>query len=256
MVEGRGTMLRKRSSRRRASRRGGLLLLFAGAVVPSGAFAQAYRCAIPSNMPRVRAEPSSTRQARRILPVGGYTLALTWSPQYCREHAGDAATRFQCGDGNRFGFTLHGLWPDGAGKVWPQYCRATGPLPPSVIRANLCATPSTQLLQHEWTKHGTCLPGATPAEYFRRSGALYRGLRYPNMEALSRRRTTVGQFEAAMAAVNPGLRPDMMRVTADRRGWLDEVRICLDKQFRYRRCPSHQIGLAARTPLRIWRGPR
>ncbi len=48
----------------------------------------------------------------------------------------------------------------------------------------------------------------------------------------------------------------MMRVTANRQGWLDEVWICLDKAFRYRRCPAHQGGLATTSSLKIWRGGR
>jgi ribonuclease T2 len=126
-----------------------------------------------------------------------------------------------------------------------------------VIRNGLCATPSAQLMQHEWAKHGTCMAGETPASYFRRSNALYDRLRYPDMEALSRGDgLTAGTLAAAMARANPGLAPDMMRVTADRQGWLDEIWLCLDKAFRHRRCPAHQGGLAPSTRLRIWRGGR
>ena len=38
--------------------------------------------------------------------------------------------------------------------------------------------------------------------------------------------------------------------------WLDEVWICLDKGFHYRRCPAHQGGLAPTARLQIWRGRR
>lgn len=224
--------------------------------VPGAASAQALSCAIPETTQRVRPDLPSADQPRRVLPVGGYTLAISWSPQYCRENARDATARFQCGGRNRFGFVLHGLWPDGAGKDWPQYCRATGLLPQRVIRASLCATPSAQLLQHEWAKHGTCMARTTSAEYFARGTGLYRRLRYPDMDALSRRPLTVKRFAEAMARANPQLRADMMRVTATRRGWLDEVWICLDKRFRYARCPAHQRGLAPGSSLKIWRGSR
>ncbi|SFP89073.1 ribonuclease T2 family protein [Sphingomonas rubra] len=235
-----------------------LALVLAAAVVllPGVATAQAYSCRVPSAMPRPRPDLPSQSQPRRILPIGSYTLAITWSPGYCRANADRPSSRFQCADGNRFGFTLHGLWPDGVGKDWPQYCRATDLLPRRTIAANLCATPSAQLLQHEWAKHGTCMAGYTPARYFGRATALYGRLRYPDMDALSRRPLTAGGFAQAMARANPGLSPDMMRVTADRQGWLDEVWICLDKTFRYRRCPAHQGGLAPGASLRIWRGRR
>ena len=224
--------------------------------VPGAASAQALSCAVPAATQRVRPDLPSSSQPRRNLPIGGYTLALSWSPQHCRERGRDASTRFQCGGRNRFGFVLHGLWPDGVGKDWPQYCRATGLLPQRVIRANLCATPSAQLLQHEWAKHGTCMTRATPAQYFARGTSLYRRVRYPDMDSLSRRSLTAKSFADAMARANPGLRADMMRVIATPRGWLDEVRVCLDKRFRYTRCPSRQDNLAPNASLKIWRGPR
>ncbi len=223
--------------------------------MPAVARAQAYRCAIPANIPRPHADLPSNEQPSRVLPIGGYTLAITWAPQYCRYNANDKAARIECGSGNRFGFTLHGLWPDGEGALWPQYCRTTTLIPPSVIRGALCATPSPQLLQHEWAKHGTCMSGR-PADYFAESTRLYAGLHYPDMTALSRGSLTAGQLALAIAAVNRGLDADMMRITADKSGWLDEIWLCLDKQRRFARCPAHQGGLAADTPIKIWRGKR
>ena len=70
-----------------------------------------------------------------------------------------------------------------------------------MIRGAVCATPSEQLLQHEWAKHGTCM-GTNPAAYFGRSTALYQGLRSPDMDALSRAGPTVGAFKRQFAALN------------------------------------------------------
>ena len=225
------------------------------AAAPGVAAAQAYSCSVPSGgIERVRPDLPSEREPARTMPVASYTLAITWAPQYCRDKGDRPTSRFQCGGGNRFGFTLHGLWPDGAGKTWPQYCQATAIVPQAVIKRQLCSTPSAQLIQHEWAKHGTCMPGYRPDRYFRQSSSLYAKLRYPDMAALSRRPLTAGQFAAAMAGVNPGLRADMMRVTTTRQGWLDEVWICLDTRFRYRRCPAHAGGVNDGTALTIWRG--
>lgn len=223
---------------------------------PSLASAQAYRCSIPATVDRPRPDLPNASQPRRPLPIGSYTLAISWAPQYCREHARDASARFQCGGGNRFGFTLHGLWPDGIGKEWPQYCRATPLLSRAVVRRNICATPSAQLLQHEWAKHGTCMAGYRPDTYFARSTGLYARLRYPDMDALSRAPLTAGRLAQAIAAANPGVQADMMRITANRQGWLDEVWFCLDTAFAYRRCPAHQGGLDPNAGIKIWRGPR
>lgn len=225
-------------------------------LAPVPAVAQAYRCAVPGTLPQLRPDLPSAGQPRRIVPTAGYTLAISWSPEYCRGHTDQPSAAFQCGGGNRFGFVLHGLWPDGPGKEWPQYCRATALLPDPVVRGALCATPSAQLLQHEWAKHGTCMPGLTPADYFRRSNALFARLRYPAMAALSRRPLTAAGLATALARANPGLRASGMRVTTRPGNWLDEVWICLDRRFRYHTCPAHQGGVAPGTRLRIWRGAR
>ncbi len=224
--------------------------------LPAVAQAQAYSCAVPSAIPRPSAEGASAREPARRLPIGGYTLAISWAAQYCHLNSGERAARFQCNTGNRFGFTLHGLWPDGEGPQWPQYCRAAALLPPATIRRNLCTTPSPQLLQHEWAKHGTCMSD-TPDAYFEQSSRLFARLRYPDMDALSRQRgLTAGQLAQAIAADNPGLTPARMRIRATRNGWLEEVWLCLDKRFGYVDCPAHQDGLAADARLKIWRGAR
>lgn len=221
-------------------------------LAPGVATAQALVCSAPANAPRPVADLPSPDQPKRVLPIGGYTLAITWSPQFCRNGGFTPAARFQCGGGNRFGFTLHGLWPDGIGKNWPQYCAATSLLPPATIKGMMCATPSAQLIQHEWAKHGTCT-GLTSADYFGKSSRLYARLRYPDMNALSRGPLTVGQFTAAFAAANLGVPAEAVRVTV-KRGWLDELWLCLDTRLNYARCQAGTGGLAANASLRIWRG--
>ena len=239
----------------------GLAALGLSLLLPGMATAQAMSCALPDAVPRPRPALPSDREPVRRLPVGSYTLAISWSPQFCRTRSGagreGSNTQFQCGSGNDFGFVLHGLWADGMGKEWPQFCRATPLLSRATIRRNLCATPSAQLLQHEWAKHGTCMAGYTPDRYFAQSTAMYRRLRFPDMDALSRRPVlTAGALAAAIAGANSGLRPDMMRITTTRDGWLDEVWLCADTRFRYIRCPTHQGGAAPASALRIWRGAR
>ena len=223
-------------------------------LVPGIASAQALACAPPNTTPRPRPDLASASEPQRNLPIGSYTLAITWSPQFCRTGGFTPAARFQCGGGNRFGFTLHGLWPDGVGKEWPQYCAATTLLPPATIKGMMCATPSAQLIQHEWAKHGTCM-GTTPAGYFGKSSALYAKLRYPDMNALSRGPLTVGQFTAAFAAANHDIPANAVRVTTSR-GWLDELWLCLDTRYSYVRCKAGTGGLAANASFRIWRGRR
>lgn len=229
-------------------------IAIAAFLLPAAAGAQALQCSLPSALPMVRPDLPSDKEPARVVPIGSYTLAISWTPNYCRAHGRDPSADFQCGSGNRFGFTLHGLWPDGIGKEWPQYCRSTSLVPAPVIRGMLCSTPSAQLVQHEWAKHGTCMAGITPAQYFSRSSTMYAALHFPDMDALSRAPLTAGKFATAMALANPGLAADAMRVTVDRQGWLEEVWICLDKRFAYTRCAPHSGGVAANATVKIWRG--
>ena len=224
-------------------------------LMPGVAGAQAYQCTLPQVPQPVHAELPSDREPRRVLPIGGYTLAVTWAPEYCFAHRGSGrgGDDLECGGGNSFGFTLHGLWPDGIGPTWPQYCKSAALLPQATIRRHLCATPSAQLMQHEWAKHGTCT-GDTADAYFARSTGLYARLRFPDMAALAQdRQVTAGRLAAAIARMNPGLAPDMMRVTDNKKGWLDEIWFCLDKRYAFARCRANSGGVLPDTPLRIAR---
>lgn len=227
-----------------------LALLALLAFCPGIALAQANQCVIPDRLPQPLVDAPPGDRQRRIVPIAGYTLALSWSPQYCRGAGRDDA--LQCGRRNgRFGFILHGLWPEGAGHAWPQYCAAPGPVPQQVIRSQFCAMPSIRLIQHQWAKHGTCMAKA-PGEYYARARAVHGALRYPDMNRLSRRPDLkVADLLRAFSAANRGLGTDMVRVDVTRDGWLREVRVCLDKGFRPARCPVRRSGAAPGLPLKV-----
>ena len=203
-------------------------------------------CPVPADLPPPHAETASVDQPGRVEPIGGYTLALIWTPHHC-VRAVPGAESFECGAETGKGFVLHGLWPDGRGASWPQWCAATAILPRRTIAAHFCATPSPQLMQHEWAKHGTCMR-VTPEAYFRRSNRLFLALRFPDMTSLASGSLTNIGFAAAFAAANPGLQPDRIRLNQDGEGWLREVWICLDRRFRYRTCSG---PLPAERPVRI-----
>jgi ribonuclease T2 len=212
--------------------------------------AQARTCRIPDRLPAARVEPVSPREVRRI-PITDFQLAISWSPQYCRTRAG-REDRLQCGPGATFDFILHGLWPEGAGRNWPQYCRPVQPLPPELVRSTFCATPSVRLQQHEWAKHGSCIT-ESPAAYFKAATTLFDALRWPDMNALSRSRPDVGSLTTAIAAANRGMRPDMIRIVLSQGGWLEEVRVCLNRAYRPSACPRDNPGARSRERVRIWR---
>ena len=61
----------------------GILAWAVSLASPAAANAQALRCAEPSQAERPHPELPSASQPQRQLPIGSYTLALTWSPEYC-----------------------------------------------------------------------------------------------------------------------------------------------------------------------------
>ncbi len=236
-----------------------LLLVGAAAVSQSDPLmAQAWQCQPPKYMPRPALEMPPINQSRRTA-VDGYTLALSWSPEFCRGRTRDPAMRFQCsGDIGDFGFILHGLWPEAKGPKHPQYCRAVGVLPRSVVTGNICLSPSPQLLQHQWAKHGTCM-AKTPDAYFAAARLLFDAIAFPDMARLSRepeRGTllTAGVLASRIADLNEGLPSEAITVKTNARGWLQEIRICLGLDFRPRRCPAFARTSPAKAPVKIWRG--
>lgn len=225
---------------------------------PQMASAQALSCTVPARLPPPNARASDEDARPRQVPTTGYTLALSWSPQHCRERGRERANAFQCGGSASFGFVLHGLWPDGRAGTWPQYCRTARALPEAVVRRNLCMTPSVDLLQREWARHGTCMTDQ-PDRYFDTARQLYQRLRYPDMDALSRRRAlTVAEFRRAFAAANrhiPRLPERAIRVRLNPDGWLDELWLCLDSQRAYAECRADRTpGNPPTDRMRIWRG--
>ncbi len=216
--------------------------------------AQSYQCRAPSILKPAPAERKPASEPRRVKPITNYLLALSWSPEFCRTRKDSRRHKTQCsGDDGSFAFILHGLWPETRGPAYPQWCRATKALPPAEVKRNFCMIPSAKLMAHEWAKHGTCMT-KRPETYFRISRVLFDAVRYPNMDRLSRKSLTAGQLRNAFAATNDGLEPDMLRLKINRRGWLQEVRLCLGKNFRPRRCPAHLRTQRPDMQIKIWRG--
>ncbi|AHE54914.1 ribonuclease T2 family protein [Sphingomonas sanxanigenens] len=230
-------------------------LALALAFVATPVQAAAPSCRLPDAIPPARAIVPPRGEAPRRTPVDGYLLAMSWSPEYCRTRKDSAADRLQCGRANRFGFVLHGLWPESDRGGDPRWCSPAGALPADLVRRHLCDTPSVQLMQREWAKHGTCA-ARSPAGYFQAASMLYRAVRFPDMDALSRQPLTAGAFRRTFAKRNTGITADMVAVDANPRGWLEEVRLCLGPRMKPRACARGDRGVGDDAPLKIWRGGR
>ncbi|MEZ5689791.1 MAG: ribonuclease T [Caenibius sp.] len=223
------------------------------ALPASIAQAQASQCRIPGkpvSVPRIVPDG----QPRRT-PVTGYTLALSWSPEFCRTRKADRSHARQCsGNDGQFGLILHGLWPEGAGARYPQWCSAARQPSPETVRRQLCMMPSARMVAHEWAKHGSCMV-RTPESYFKVSQILWKSLRLPDLDRLSRQdNLTVGDLRRAFVRANPAWDGRQIGVTINQRGWLREVRLCYGKDFMPTACGPRRLGPRNSTALRIWRG--
>ena len=229
----------------------GLAIALAAGSVPAGASAQAYQCRMPA---RVAVPTILPDQPSRRLPTTGYTLALSWSPEFCKRRAGQSRHRTQCsGRNGRFGFILHGLWPE-SGRSWPQWCPTIRALSSAEIRRNMCMTPSAALLARQWAKHGSCM-ARRPETYFAVARIMYDALTFPDMDRLSREDgLNAGRLRAEFARLNKGWDPDVIGLKLNQRGWLQEMQLCHGKDFMPKPCDRRRYGAKDTAPLKIWRG--
>ena len=212
--------------------------------------AQSYQCRIPKAISVPKPIPDGPV---RKLPVTGYTLSLSWSPEQCR--FATKADTFQCsGENGRFGLVLHGLWPEGKGANWPQWCPTRQHPSARLVRQNMCLTPSAALIAHEWAKHGSCMT-KTPEAYFKAARILWDSLTLPDLDRLSRRKgLTAGMIREAFVTAFPAFKSDMVGLRLTDTGWFDEIKLCYNKDFRPTRCTKSQYGPLNATPAKIWRG--
>jgi ribonuclease T2 len=171
-----------------------------------------------------------------------YVLALSWSPSFCEASAERAPNRAQdrgldqqCG-GRPFSFVVHGLWPQYE-QGFPSFCQVPAPrLDRTIVGSMLDLMPSPRLIFHEWDRHGTC-SGLSAHAYFetvRKARAVVKIP--PDYLALDKPITvTPDDVAEAFVKVNPGLSRASVAVACDSKR-LNEVRICLGKDFSFRDC--------------------
>lgn len=179
-----------------------------------------------------------------------YVFALSWSPNFCETTGQDRGSP-QCEAGRRLGFVVHGLWPQYE-RGYPTGCAGGRNAPRSAIDGTGDLYPDPNLARHEWRTHGTC-SGLAPTAYFQAVKTARDRVAIPDpLTAVSRDAETTSQsVERAFAAVNPGLRPDMMSVTC-RRGALQEVRVCMTRDLSgFRPCPEVDRAACRAGPIRV-----
>lgn len=218
----------------------------------AGLFAQ--QCQIPSTAPRTR--PTRVDYVNKDIPTDFYGLSLSWSPQFCNSAQGNRSAEWQC-ETNRFGFVVHGLWPESAkakrNDEHPRFCKSPEVLPAKTIAPHLCTMPGAQLIQDEWNKHGSCAwPDANA--YLSQIEKLNSALVKPdvsNLPGSSGGRTTAGAIRKAFVQANAskGLKPEHTEVRVLSGNRFSEFMVCYDKKFQFTACADP--GAPDKTEVRV-----
>jgi ribonuclease T2 len=178
-----------------------------------------------------------------------YLLSLSWSPAFCLSDPGAA----ECNGPRRFGFIVHGLWPQ-YDKGWPENCNVHRQVPDNVVSSISDIMPARGLVYHEWSAHGTC-SGLDPEDFFALLRRAYAGIAVP--ASLSRVAHEIEQSPSAIAAeflhANPKLSAQSIVVTCTRQDAprLREVHICLDRDLNPRACSADAARGACRAATLI-----
>jgi ribonuclease T2 len=159
-----------------------------------------------------------------------WVLSLSWSPTWCALE-GDARRSPQCADDARFGWVLHGLWPQYE-RGWPAYCPTTQRAPArSETEAMADIMGSSGSAWHQWRKHGVC-SGLSARDYFALARQAYGMVARPEVFRRLDRSVTLPDsvIEQAFLKANPGWEPDMLTITC-KDGRIQEARLCLSKSL-------------------------
>jgi ribonuclease T2 len=226
-----------------------LAIALAALALATGAQASNLKaCAVPPVVTLAPAEIPPADQIHTDVPIAAYLLALFWSPEACRAGIQESDKVIQC-QNNSFGFTVHGLWPNGPDKVHPRYCKPSPPISPATVKGNLCMTPSPWLLQHEWQAHGTCR-WDSPEAYFKKAQKVRKGLNVPDLIPGPNETLTAGQIRDAFLKHNKRMTRDGLNVRVNKDGRLTEVWVCLDLKFKPAACRGGN-GAPDATPVRV-----
>lgn len=179
--------------------------------------------------------PASHRNNKRHAPgqpgvFDYYVLALSWSPEFCHSHPASP----EC-EPKRFGFVVHGLWPqyvDG----YPEHCSTQPGLSNPASMTDIM--PDASLVEHEWTTHGTC-SGLSPDGYFRLVRQAFASVKIPPRLSAPRQifSITPQELKEGLLAANPRLKAEDLTVSCGN-NYLTGISVCLDKQLQSRACEA------------------
>jgi len=132
---------------------------------------------------------------------------------------------------------VHGLWPQGESSRGPENCGNASPVSQDIVRITLNYIPTESLIQHEWATHGTC-SGLPVDEYFAALRKARDSIKIPDdlNQPSSNLQISPAEVESKLAAANPTYPKSAFRTSCYKDNELQEVRICLNKDFSPRAC--------------------
>jgi ribonuclease T2 len=176
----------------------------------------------PAHMTSVLKAPTPQQNATQ--PFDYYLLNLSWSPEFCASHP-HTADYPECVQHMRF--ILHGLWPQNETGPFIEHCTtAPGPADPSKF-ADLY--PDADLLQHEWTTHGTC-SGLSPDAYFSLARAAFKSVAIPATLTQLDHQISMPPADilSLFQAANPTFPTDSFALSCGN-NYLTAIEVCLNK---------------------------
>jgi len=174
-----------------------------------------------------------------------FILVLSWSPNFCATNH-NASKESQCDTGKKYGFVLHGLWPQHE-RGYPQNC--TQEKIPADLTAKCEIFPSKGLCHHEWKKHGTC-SGLGVAGYFDLSQQLKDSVKIPKAYQAPEQtfRTSVEELKSEFVAENEGFSLNSLAPYCSGSGrFLKEIFFCYDKEGQSRQCSQEVLNRSAKS---------
>jgi ribonuclease T2 len=166
-----------------------------------------------------------------------YVLSLSWSPQYCAGSNGRNDSK-QCGTGRRFGFVVHGLWPNNNRPPHPSNCAPSSSVPPDLVKDMLRIMPSPRLIQHEWDSHGVC-SGVSLRDFFALTRTAFRAVNIPQpyRQPTQDLRVSAEEIRQQFQEANSAFPPNSIKLDCSGQ-YFREARVCFDKTLSPRVCGS------------------
>eukprot|EP00771_Trimastix_marina_P001380 gnl/Trimastix_PCT/245.p1 GENE.gnl/Trimastix_PCT/245~~gnl/Trimastix_PCT/245.p1 ORF type:complete len:219 (+),score=59.27 gnl/Trimastix_PCT/245:226-882(+) len=182
-----------------------------------------------------------------------YVFSNRWTGTACMGHHDAEADKLPPG---AYNFTVHGLWPSQVEGFGPFYCDDSYPFDMSeisdlkgemqMIWPSLWGS-AEGFYRHEWEKHGTCSMPITHDEhgYFKKGLELAKKLKLEqvlfNHGIVPSWNKKYDYFEIeSLLQEHTGSKITFTCKTHSGAAYLNEVRVCMDKQFQPMDCPHLQ----------------